>query len=75
MTQFLAWLKRIFLGMSNISYYVVGDDVFALDNDTPGDPLWLRGKVYQLLSNGKFRVSLLSGGITDVTIDQIKPRW
>ena len=52
----------------------VGDLVEVFDTDGWGvEGAWLRGTVYQLLPRGRYRVSCLGGGMTDVSADQIRP--
>ena len=53
----------------------VGDPVEVFDTDGWGpDGVWLRGIVFQLLPRGRYRVSCIGGGMTDVSPDQIRPR-
>ena len=53
----------------------VGDPVEVFDTDGWGpDGVWLRGIVFQLLPRGRYRVSCVGGGMTDVSPDQIRPR-
>jgi len=52
----------------------VGDPVEVFDTDGWGpDGVWLRGIVFQLLPRGRYRVSCIGGGMTDVSPDQIRP--
>jgi|ERR1700719_3318268 hypothetical protein len=52
----------------------VGDLVEVFDTDGWGpDGVWLRGTVYQLLPDGRYRVQCIGGGMTDVSPEQIKP--
>jgi hypothetical protein len=52
----------------------VGDLVEVFDTDGWGpDGVWLRGTVYQLLPDGRCRVSCIGGGMTDVSPEQIRP--
>jgi hypothetical protein len=52
----------------------VDDLVEVFDTDGWGvEGAWLRGRVYQLLPRGRYRVACLGGGMTDVTADQIRP--
>jgi len=52
----------------------VGDVVEVFDTDGWGfEGAWLRGTVYQLLPNGRYRVTCSGGGMTDVSPDQIRP--
>jgi hypothetical protein len=52
----------------------VGDLVEVFDTDGWGvEGAWLRGTVYQLLPRGRFRVACSGGGMTDVSVDQIRP--
>jgi hypothetical protein len=46
--------------------------VFDTDGWGP-DGVWLRGTVYQLLPDGRYRVQCIGGGMTDVSPEQIKP--
>ena len=51
----------------------VGDPVEVFDTDGWGpEGVWLRGTVFQLLPRGRYRVSCISGGMTDVSPDQIR---
>ena len=53
----------------------VGDPVEVFDTDGWGpDGVWLHGIVFQLLPRGRYRVSCIGGGMTDVSPDQIRPR-
>ena len=53
----------------------VGDPVEVFDTDGWGpDGVWLRGIVFQLLPRGRYRVSCIGGGMTDVSPDQIRAR-
>ena len=53
----------------------VGDPVEVFDTDGWGpEGVWLRGIVFQLLPRGRYRVSCIGGGMTDVSPDQIRPR-
>jgi hypothetical protein len=53
----------------------VGDPVEVFDTDGWGpEGVWLRGTVFQLLPHGRYRVSCIGGGMTDVSPDQIRPR-
>jgi len=45
--------------------------VFDTDGWGP-EGVWLRGTVFQLLPRGRYRVSCISGGMTDVSPDQIR---
>ena len=52
----------------------VGDLAEVFDTDGWGtEGVWLRGTVYQLLPDGRYRVSCISGGMTDVSPEQIRP--
>jgi hypothetical protein len=52
----------------------VGDLAEVFDTDGWGpDGVWLRGTVYQLLPDGRYRVSCIGGGMTDVSSEQIRP--
>ena len=52
----------------------IGDLVEVFDTDGWGfEGAWLRGIVYRLLPNGRYRVVCSGGGMTDVSADQIRP--
>lgn len=51
----------------------VGDLVEVFDTDGWGaDGAWLRGAVYQLLQDGRYRISCVGGGMTDVSSAQTR---
>jgi hypothetical protein len=59
---------------SNRDALQVGDLVEVFDTDGWGPAgVWLRGIVYQLLPDSRYRVSCVGGGMTDVSPEQIRP--
>jgi hypothetical protein len=56
-----------------MNVFLVGDLVEVFDTDGWGfEGAWLRGTVYQLLPNGRYRVACSGGGMTDVSPNQIR---